>query len=141
MTLIIKEDNTTIGERIKRLRKEKRMTQEELGKRIGVLKTAIMKYEKGLIVSIPQERLEAIAYELGVTYEYLTTGYDRLGDVPMWYDEETGEWSSELEDGDRARLRILLEAASDERVSVILKMLELPPEKFNAIATLAGIKD
>ena len=39
----------TTGERIKMLRKEHNLTQEELGAKIGVQKAAIQKYEKGTV--------------------------------------------------------------------------------------------
>ena len=38
----------TIGERLKRLRIEKGLTQEEVGKILGVTKGAIQKYENGI---------------------------------------------------------------------------------------------
>ena len=44
-----------MGERIKKLRQEKGLTQEELGKYIGVKKAAIMKYEKGNVQKIKEE--------------------------------------------------------------------------------------
>lgn len=39
----------TVGENIKRLRKENKLTQEELGLKLGVQKAAIQKYEKGTV--------------------------------------------------------------------------------------------
>ena len=42
----------TTGERIRQLRIEHDMTQEELGAKIGVQKAAIYKYETGLIVNL-----------------------------------------------------------------------------------------
>ena len=42
----------TTGERIKMLRKEHNLTQEELGAKIGVQKAAIQKYEKGTVKNI-----------------------------------------------------------------------------------------
>lgn len=40
------------GEIIKQLRLRRGMSQEELGKKIGVQKAAINKYEKGLVVNL-----------------------------------------------------------------------------------------
>ena len=45
----------TTGERIKMLRKEHNLTQEELGAKIGVQKAAIQKYEKGTVKNIKRE--------------------------------------------------------------------------------------
>ena len=44
-----------IGDRIKRLRKERGYTQEQLGNLIGVQKSAVQKYEKGTIKNIKPE--------------------------------------------------------------------------------------
>lgn len=43
---------TPIGERIKTLRMSLGMTQEELGKKVGVQRAAINKYEKGVVSNI-----------------------------------------------------------------------------------------
>lgn len=40
-------DATTIGKKIESLRKDRRMTQEELGKELGVSAMAISYYENG----------------------------------------------------------------------------------------------
>ena len=42
----------TTGERIRQLRIQHQMTQEELGAKVGVQKAAIYKYENGLIVNL-----------------------------------------------------------------------------------------
>ena len=47
----------TTGERIKMLRKEHNLTQEELGAKIGVQKAAIQKYEKGTVKNIKRDSL------------------------------------------------------------------------------------
>lgn len=50
-----------IGTKIKIARIEKRMTQEELGKAIGVQKSAIAKYENGRVVNIKRSTLKKIS--------------------------------------------------------------------------------
>lgn len=50
-----------IGERIKFARKQKGMTQEELGKVFGVSKSAIGKYEKGIVQNLKRSSLAKIA--------------------------------------------------------------------------------
>lgn len=56
----------TVGENIKRIRKEHGLTQEELGKEIDVSGVAIMRYEKGQ--REPKlETIEKIAHVLGVS--------------------------------------------------------------------------
>ena len=50
----------TPGERIKYLRTINNMSQEELGKRVGVQRAAINKYEKGTVENIPIATIEKI---------------------------------------------------------------------------------
>ena len=61
----------TTGERIRQLRIEHDMTQEELGAQIGVQKAAIYKYETGLIVNLKRSTIEKLAIVLGTTPTYL----------------------------------------------------------------------
>ncbi len=65
----------TTGERIKMLRKEHNLTQEELGSMIGVQKAAIQKYEKGTVKNIKRDSLIKLAKYLDTTPEYLL-GWD-----------------------------------------------------------------
>lgn len=55
-----------IGEKIKKARTEKGMTQEELGKILGVQKSAIAKYENGRVVNIKRSTLKKISDVLGL---------------------------------------------------------------------------
>lgn len=66
----------TTGERIKQLRKEHKMTQEQLGEIIGVQKAAIQKYEKGTVQNIKRASLIKLAQALDTTPEYIL-GWDR----------------------------------------------------------------
>ncbi len=65
----------TTGERIKTLRKEHNLTQEELGKMLGVQKAAIQKYEKGTVKNIKRDSLIKLARILDTTPEYIL-GWD-----------------------------------------------------------------
>lgn len=60
-----------MGERIKQLRLEKGLTQEELGKYIGVKKAAIMKYEKGNVQNMKRATIEILSKLFNVTPSYL----------------------------------------------------------------------
>lgn len=57
----------TTAEKIRFLRIRGGMTQEELGKKIGVQRAAINKYEKGTVVNIKKSVLEKLATALGVS--------------------------------------------------------------------------
>ncbi len=61
----------TVGERIKKLRRQHGLTQEELGAKIGVQKAAIQKYEKGTVRNIKRDSLIKLATILNTTPEYL----------------------------------------------------------------------
>ena len=59
------------GERIKYLRSLTDMSQEELGKRVGVQRAAINKYEKGTVTNIPIATIEKLAQVFDVSPSYL----------------------------------------------------------------------
>ena len=60
-----------MGEIIKELRTKKGITQEELGKLIGVKKSAIRKYEAGIVENIPRSSIKIMADYFGVKPSYL----------------------------------------------------------------------
>ena len=60
-----------IGERIRRLRKDRHMTQEELAHMLGLQKSAIAKYEKGRVSNIKKATLLKMAEILEVSPSYL----------------------------------------------------------------------
>lgn len=64
-----------MGERIKRLRIERGMTQEELGKAVGLQRAAINKYEKGIVENIKRTTIIKLAEVLRTTPSYLV-GYE-----------------------------------------------------------------
>lgn len=55
-----------IGELIKKARIDKGLTQEELGKLVGVQKSAIAKYENGRVVNIKRSTLQKLADALNL---------------------------------------------------------------------------
>ena len=61
----------TMGERIRILRKEHKMSMDELGKYLGVGKSAILKYEKGQVENLPRSTIERMAILFGVSPSYL----------------------------------------------------------------------
>jgi repressor LexA len=63
--------SATIGDRINKKRLEKGMTLEELGRKVGVSKVTIHKYESKVITNIPSDRIEAMAKALEVSPAYL----------------------------------------------------------------------
>ena len=59
------------GTRIKELRVLSDMSQEELGRRVGVQRAAIQKYEKGTVENIPIKTIEKIATVFDVSPTYI----------------------------------------------------------------------
>ncbi|MEF9957829.1 MAG: XRE family transcriptional regulator [Acinetobacter sp.] len=66
-------DNQTIGQRIRALRRSKKLTQAQLAKIAGVSSPAVTEWEKDSYLP-KAASLEAIANEFGVTAEYILTG-------------------------------------------------------------------
>jgi len=76
----------TIGERIKRLRLYKCLTQEDLAVAAATTKQTIYKYENNIVTNIPSDKIEAIADCLGVSAPYLmgwedSAAYQRITDA------------------------------------------------------------
>ena len=61
----------TIKENIRRLRIERGLTLEELGKAVGVSKQTIQRYETGQIATIPYDNILLLASTLGVAPQEL----------------------------------------------------------------------
>lgn len=59
------------GARIKYLRSLTGLSQEELGRRVGVQRAAINKYEKGSVTNIPITTIEKIAKVFDVSPTYI----------------------------------------------------------------------
>ena len=95
----------TIGEKIKARRRELHMTTEDLGKMIGVQRSAVTKYEKGR-VELKASQIQAIAKALGVSPVDLLDDNDQ-----------------ELQDQE-LRLLTAYRHASDEIRDAALAMLE-----------------
>ena len=60
-----------VGQRIKKLRLENEMSQEELGNKIGVKRAAINKYENGTVVNLKRSTISKLADALNTTPTYL----------------------------------------------------------------------
>ena len=67
-----------MGDIIKQLRLKNNMTQEELGKLIGVQKSAIRKYESGKVENIKRTSIKIMADRFGVSPSYLMGMEDNI---------------------------------------------------------------
>lgn len=106
-------------DKLKELRKQRSITQEDLAKQIGMSKSAIGMYESGQ--REPNfETLEIFADYFNVTMDELL---DRDTQAGYYTDPETAEIANALKEGD-GMLRVLFDAARD-----------LPPEKMKEAAS------
>lgn len=71
----------TMGERIKALRLEYGFTQEALGKKLGIKKAAVQKYEKGTVTNIKRDTLISLADIFDTSVEYIVSGNTASQDV------------------------------------------------------------
>ena len=60
-----------MGEKIYNLRKEKGLTLEELGNLVGVGKSTVRKWEKGMIANMKRDKISKLASALNVSPAYL----------------------------------------------------------------------
>ena len=74
--------NICPGTRIKELRRIYGMSQEELGRRVGVQRAAINKYENGTVTNIPIHTIEKIAQTFEVSPTYIV-GWDEIAYNPL----------------------------------------------------------
>lgn len=70
----------TVGERLKRLRKEHGLTREVVAKTMGTSAQTIYKYETGMITNIPGDKVEKLAALYQVTPAYIMD-WDMSSDV------------------------------------------------------------
>lgn len=60
-----------MGDRIRRLRKEKGLTLMQVGEAVGVGKSTVRKWEIGMIANMKRDKIAKLAEILGVTPGYL----------------------------------------------------------------------
>lgn len=67
-----------IGKRIKNIRKEMNITQQELADKIGKSKSTIEKYEAGKVENIPYSTIKDIAIALNISTDEICTPADNV---------------------------------------------------------------
>ena len=80
-----------IGDFIKQKRIENNLTLEQLGKRVGVSKMTVLRWESGEIKNIKSDKIEKLAYALGVPVIALFEGFDENGNAKATLEEVTPE--------------------------------------------------
>lgn len=100
------------GDRIRRLREQKKLTQEELARLLDTKRQTISKYEKGIVTNIPSDRIEAMARILETTPEYI------LG----WDVEEKPGTGDGLTDNQK-KLIDFARTVPEEKAGLVLKVI------------------
>lgn len=116
----------SMAERIKELRINAGLTQEELGEKLGLQKSAIAKYENGRVENIKRSTIQAMADLFGVKPSYVL-GFDSepAEEAPYYLDPEAARIAQELYT--RPELRVLFDAsrhASKEDIEQVAAILE-----------------
>lgn len=116
----------TIGEKIKLLREEAKLSQGELAEKANTTKQNIYKYEKGIITNIPSDRIELIANALSTTPAYLMGWNDEdSSDALVNDDEELTECLEELKTRPELRMIFsLTKNATKKDVEKAAKIIE-----------------
>ena len=104
-----------VGHRIKRRRKELKISADELGKVIGKDRSTIFRYEKGDIEKLPLDILEPIAQVLNTTPQYLM-GWEAEEEKPRVKDDELSENVKKLVD--------FAKSVPDDKVELVLKVMK-----------------
>lgn len=71
-----------LSQNLKRIRRDRGLTLEEVAGRVGTSKQTIQRYESGVIANVPGERVEALAQALSVTPAQLMGWADYAAATP-----------------------------------------------------------
>ncbi|CAM3935072.1 MULTISPECIES: helix-turn-helix domain-containing protein [Paenibacillus] len=96
-----------MGSRIKELRLQKGMTQDELAERLGVNRANVSNYERGQITNIPSDKLDIMAGLFDTNVDYIMGRSDIK-------DKEIGSKYYELTDKDERDIAKKLEAMMND---------------------------
>jgi transcriptional regulator with XRE-family HTH domain len=108
----------TVGERIKQRRKELKMSANELGIKLGVNRSTIVRYESGYIEKLPIDILEPIAKALHTTPAYLM------------------DWEEEQKKNDIQADIILRMRTDDKFMSAVESLYQLDSEKLESLTQM-----
>ena len=111
-----------MGRRIRDLRIAAGLTQEQLGEKVGLQKSAVAKYENGKTENMKRSVIQKMAALFGVSPSYLM-GFD--DNTSYYLDPNAAEIAKEIYNRDD--LKILFDATRDvsaEDLQVVIRMLE-----------------
>lgn len=106
--------DNSIAERVKELRRVKKLSQEAFGEKLGVGKTAISKIEKGER-NLTEQMAKAICREYRVNYAWLTEGIGEVfSNLPESLIDKIAE-EYDLEELDKQFVRGYLNLSQEQR--------------------------
>lgn len=125
------------GDKLKELRKQYNMSQEELGKRLGVTKQSVSRYESGRVPTV--EILMKISEIFDVPFDVLVRDYDWHG-ATVFEDETDGEIVRQvvgrqntpvLIPETKVKLHHIIDQITPTQAETVLRMLQglLPEQK------------
>ena len=115
---------TTFAERIKQLRKEQNLTQQEFADRLGIKRTTIANYESGRNEPVDSV-IALICREFHVNEAWLRSGVGEMKTDMTLQQELTLMFAD------------VLKSAPDKRSAIIAALIAQPPEYWDLIADLA----
>ena len=118
------------GAKIKQLRESLDMTQEELGKILGVKKAAINKYETGTVVNLKRSTIETLCNIFNVTPQYLLSDSDFSDFSPS-----SSMQLTEQEEHLVTSFRGLNEEGREKAVERVEELLDVPRYQMDAVST------
>ena len=121
------QSKNTVGARIREVRKERKITLQELAEKLGVRHTTVSRYEKG-IITIPSDKLKAIADILEVSPEYLLGWKDWVpGQINLLTEFGLIDYDYTVHPSKltpRQRLLELINEAPDEKIDLLIDIAE-----------------
>ena len=109
-----------MGEKIYNLRIEKGLTLEELGNLVGVGKSTVRKWEKGMISNMKRDKIAKLASALDTTPAYLMGWEEEIDrsdeDKPFYFDDETAEIAHDMYFNARSILKVYKSEDKDKLI-------------------------
>ena len=126
--------NGSIGARLKALRLDRGLTQDEVGKRVLVSKQTLYKYENDIVTNIPVDKIELLAEVYHVTPAYIMGWEQPEEDVDAstsYYDDpEVAAIANEMKEN--PDIRVLFDASrglSKESIEEVRRFVEYQKAK------------
>ena len=129
----------TVSNKIKRLRKETRISQVELAKKLGTTKQNIYKYENGLITNIPSDKIEMMAKIFNTTPQYLMGWEDLPTTDNLDISPQTVETATIIHEAENTEEIIeIVETVieDDDYRAIVTASKELNPEEMKMVRAM-----